>query len=172
MRENAHIEVREATLADVPVIWEITQEAFHKYQHDLYMPVSVAALSETQEDIARDLTKKLVLVGLYEGEIVGTVRVEFLGELAYFSRFGVKLASQNGGMGGALVRRVEKECMSRGIKAIALHTSAKMRSLIRFYYGNGYFIHSTRTDRGYIRALLINELEHDVTYDLAPVWER
>ena len=31
--------------------------------------------------------------------------------------------------------------------------------LIRFYYGHGYFIHSTDESRGYIRALLVHELQ-------------
>ena len=44
--------------------------------------------------------------------------------------------------------------------------------LIRFYYGHGYFIHSTENTRGYIRALLVHELEMPGNYDLAPVMSR
>ena len=44
--------------------------------------------------------------------------------------------------------------------------------LIRFYYGHGYFIHSTDESRGYIRALLVHELEMPGNYDLAPVMNR
>ena len=45
-------------------------------------------------------------------------------------------------------------------------------SLIRFYYGHGYFIYSTESSRGYIRALLVHELEMPGQYDLEPVMAR
>ena len=46
-----------------------------------------------------------------------------------------------------------------------------MTYLVCFYYRNGYFIHSTSTDRGYIRALLVRELV-DGDYDLTSVFAR
>ena len=47
-----------------------------------------------------------------------------------------------------------------------------MFGLIRFYYGHGYFIYSTESSRGYIRALLVHELEMPGQYDLEPVMAR
>jgi hypothetical protein len=41
-----------------------------------------------------------------------------------------------------------------------------MTSSIRFYYGMGFYIHSTSTDRGYIRALLCKELDECEMEDL------
>ena len=60
----------------------------------------------------------------------------------------------------------------QSIRAIALHTSSRMFGLIRFYYGHGYFIYSTESSRGYIRALLVHELEMPGQYDLEPVMAR
>lgn len=155
-----HIAIRQAGSADIPAILEITREAFEKYAFDMgknRQPIH--ALKEGSEAIAADLKKKLVLVGDLDGETVGSVRCEFLDSgVAYFSRFGVKLHAQSCGMGGALVSAVVEACRQRGSRALALHTNARMYSLIRFYYGKGFFIHSTRTDRGYLRALLVKEL--------------
>ena len=76
------------------------------------------------------------------------------------------------GIGGMLIDRVETLCREQSIRAIALHTSSRMFGLIRFYYGHGYFIYSTESSRGYIRALLVHELEMPGQYDLEPVMAR
>lgn len=152
--------IRPAFESDIPDILEITQEAFAKYAFDLGMPEKVKALKEDADAIRRDMAGKIVLIGQLDGVSVGSIRCQFLeGGMAYISRFGVKLAAQSCGIGGALIRAVVSYCKDKKVSAIALHTSAKMSSLIRFYYGNGFYIDSTAVDRGYVRALLIKELE-------------
>lgn len=153
--------VRPATANDIPAICDITHEAFAKYARDLGLPEKVTALKEDMQAVVNDLTAKHVFVGELDGEPLGSIRYEILESgFGYISRFGVKLAAQGCGMGRALIQAVVKDCLSNGVKVIALHTSARMSSLIRFYYGQGFFIHSTSTERGYVRALLIKELEH------------
>jgi transcriptional regulator CtsR len=44
-----------------------------------------------------------------------------------------------------------------GVNNLYLHTASRMLSLVRFYYGKGFYIESTTNDRGYIRALLCKE---------------
>ena len=157
---NRKIVIRSATEEDIPAIREITLEAFHKYARDLGMPEKVKALGEKDADILHDLTHKNVLIGTLNGEKMGSIRFEILpGGIAYISRFGVKLIAQSCGMGRALMGAVEQRCREMGIKAICLHTSSRMSSLVRFYYGQGYYVHSTTTDKGYIRAMLVRELE-------------
>ena len=153
------LSIRRAVPADIDAILDITHEAFHKYAFDLGASHSLSALQEDRPALQADLESKLVLLGMLDGQPVGSVRCEFLESgVAYFSRFGVKLHAQSCGMGGALVRSVVEACQQRHMRALALHTSAKMFSLVRFYYGKGFFIHSTSTARGYLRALLIKEL--------------
>ena len=166
------VDIKEATPADAEAIQEIMQDAFHKYERDLGMTGHVKALQETVEDIRRDIEKKTVLVGFVDGVAVGSVRVEIMGDLAYLSRFGVRSAITKSGIGGMLIDRVEVLCREQSVRAIALHTSSRMFGLIRFYYGHGYFIHPTDESRGYIRALLVHELEMPGNYDLAPVMNR
>ncbi len=163
------IEVREAAAADIPAIAAITREAFDKYARDLGQPEKVYALKEGEETVAHDLEQKTVFIATLDGEPAGSIRYEVLPSgIAYISRFGVKLIAQGCGMGRRLIQAVVQDCAKSGIEAIALHTSSRMASLIRFYYGQGFYIHSTDFSRGYVRALLakpITERAMDFDYD-------
>lgn len=164
---------RRAELADVPAIHDITQEAFLQYATELGLPGRVAALKETPDDICRELSEKLVLICHVNGEPKGSVRLAKCGEIGYISRFGVKKASQGGGVGKLLLELAKEEALAMGLKALALHTSTRMFAQMRFYYSNGFYVHSTRSDRGYIRGLLICDLTDDApSADLSPVLEK
>ena len=159
MTTHQKIEIRKATPGDIPAIAAITHEAFDKYARDLGQPEKVQALTERPEDIARDLAVKTILFATLDGEPAGSIRYEVLPSgIAYISRFGVKLIAQSCGVGGRLVEAVAHDCAQRGIEAVALHTSARMASLVRFYYSHGFYIHSTEFSRGYVRALLVRAL--------------
>ncbi|MPN33435.1 hypothetical protein SDC9_180922 [bioreactor metagenome] len=147
-------------------IYAITQEAFSKYAFDLGRPDLVMALKETADDIRRDIAHKHVFVALLDSQPVGSIRYELKHGIGYISRFGVKLTAQSCGIGHALIQAVVDDCRANNIPAIALHTSSKMSSLIRFYYGHGFYIRTTSTDRGYVRALLIKELQPDFEPDI------
>lgn len=148
-------QVRHAAYEDIDDIMNITKEAFVKYQ-ELAGVTGIAALNETYEDVKRDIDNKVVLIALQDGAPVGSVRVEVNEETqeAYLSRFGVKVTSQNNGIGKSIMNLVDRIMIKRGVKSISLHTGAKITSLIRFYYGRGFYIDSTDKSRGYIRALL------------------
>lgn len=169
---NVSVNIRVAHPEDADAIHRITHAAFEKYQHDLGTDGPVAALRETREDVLRDMAQKMVLIGFVNDEPVGSIRFEVFEDMAYISRFGVLPTVQKSGIGGMLIDKVEEYCREMAIKAIALHTSSRMYGLVRFYYGHGYFIHSTTTDRGYIRALLVHELEMPGAYDLTPILNR
>ena len=153
------IQVRKASQKDIPQIFAITQEAFQKYAFDSGNQPNIKALSETETDILAQMHSKEILIGELEGMAAGSIRYEFLPNgICYITRFGVKLFAQGRGMGGALVGAVVKAACEKGCQAVCLHTSAKMYSLVRFYYGKGFFIHSTATDKGYVRGLFVKEL--------------
>ncbi len=151
---NNGFEIRNASLDDVSQIKEITLEAFAKYKELADTDYPLAALSETDEDIINDIENNLVLVAYINGRVVGSVRVSVDGDSAYLSRFGVSPDYQNLGIGKALMNLVDINMKVQGVKHIQLHTGAKIKSLIIFYYGRGFYIDSTNKDRGYIRALL------------------
>lgn len=153
-------EVRTATYDDIEAIAKITSEAFVKYANMIGMPTT-AALTETVEDIKKDIDENLVLVAFVDGVPVGSVRVKVDTEnkSAYLYRFGVRLNAQNNGIGKSLMNLVDIKMKEQGVKTISLHTGAKVASLVRFYYGRGFYIDSTTKDKGYVRALLIKEYE-------------
>lgn len=148
--------VRRACCDDINDIATITHYAFLKYA-DLAGLSTLEALRETYDDIAKDLESKIVLVAFFDNKIVGSVRVEVDGETGYLSRFGVNNDYQNLGIGKALIYMVDLEMRECGVKTLKLHTASKISSLIRFYYGRGFYIDSTTKDDGYIRALLVKE---------------
>lgn len=151
--------VRMATYDDIPDIMQITREAFLKYS-ELSGVDSLAALEETYEDVKRDIDTKVVLIAFSDGAPVGSVRVQVFDDgTAYLSRFGVKVTSQNNGIGKSIMNLVDRIMMKKGVTRISLHTGAKITSLIRFYYGRGFYIDSTDKSRGYIRALLVKDYQ-------------
>ena len=163
--------IREATPADADIVFDITQEAFKKYACGIESPDTVDALKESREDILRAMAEKTILICYINDDPAGVVRYQVFGAFAHLTRFGVKLMAQGCGVGRALIQEVEKRCRAKQVKVILLHTSSRVFSLVRFYYGQGFFIHSTTTDRGYIRALMVRELEEENGLDYANLIE-
>lgn len=154
-------QVRLANIDDIPSIMSITQEAFVKYR-ELAGVSHIDALDETYNDTKRDIENpnKLVLLALTDGEPVGSVRVEILPDnTALLTRFAVKVTSQNNGIGKSIINLVDRLMKKRKVKRICLYTGSKITSLIRFYYGRGFYIESTDSSRGYIRAKLVKDYE-------------
>lgn len=150
--------VRKAVEEDIPQIKEISKEAFRVYAEEAGITPFVNPLEETLEDLKREIDSKLVFVALLDGIIIGSVRIEiYEDKTAYLSRFGVKCEFHKMGIGKLLISEVDKAMESLGVTTLYLHTASRMLSLVRFYYGRGFYIESTTKDRGYIRALLCKE---------------
>ena len=156
---NNGFEIRNASEADIDQIMEITGDAFVKYKELAKTEYSLAALNETRETVADDIKNKLVLVACINGKVVGSVRVAVNGEIGYLSRFGVSPDYQNLGIGKALMNLVDINMKVLGVKQLQLHTAAKVKSLVCFYYGRGFYIDSTSKERDYIRALLCKDYD-------------
>lgn len=157
---NKYFEVRRASYHDAESIQKITEEAFEKYCEMAQLD-TIAALNESIDVIHKDIEEKIVLVAYIDEEVVGSVRVGINEETkeAYLSRFGVSTRYQNLGIGKALMNMVDITMRHNGVKRICLHTASKVFSLVRFYYGRGFYIDSTSKDRGYVRALLVKDYE-------------
>lgn len=151
-------QIRQAKPEDIPFIYEVTKEAFEKYVEMAGIQGKVAALTETEDDILYDIQHKYVFVAFLDSIPVGSLRVEIRKDhTAYLSRFGVRKAFQNSGIGKALMNVVDRTLRDEGIQTLSLHTASTVTSLVRFYYARGFYIDSTSKDRGYVRALLIKD---------------
>ena len=151
--------IRLATEAEIPEIQAITKISFQKYIKNAGLE-DTEALNETYEDILRDLDTKSVFVAFINEVPAGSVRIKVKPDgTAYLSRFGVSTKYQNLGIGKALMNMVDITMRHNKVKRICLHTASKVFSLVRFYYGRGFYIDSTSKDRGYVRALLVKDYE-------------
>lgn len=121
--------------------------------------ITPIAISETLNDIMNDInTKNVLIVRASNTKTVGTIRYHMIGNICYISRFGILPNWQSVGAGDMLVKEVEKRARNLGATAIMLHSASKLLKQVRYYYRQGFFIHSTDHSRGYIRALFIKEL--------------
>ncbi len=150
-------EVRHAEISDIKSIMEITREGFIKYS-EMTGIKKLDALKETYDDVKYDIENKIVLIALSDGEPVGCVRVEVLPDkTAYLTRFAVKVTCQNNGIGKSMMNHVDKIMKKCGVSRISLYTASKIASLIRFYYGRGFYVESVDNSRNYLRAKLVKE---------------
>lgn len=150
-------EVRLATVEDAESIMDITREAFLIYK-EMAGAETLDALQESYEDVLRDIKEKIVLIAMSDGEPVGCVRVEIKDDkTAWLTRFAVKVTCQNNGIGKSMMNHVDKVMKREGVKTISLYTASKVASLIRFYYGRGFYVETTDDKRGYVRAKLTKE---------------
>ena len=150
--------VKMATEDDIPAIHKITHDAFLKYCENAGLDYNIAALNETYDDIKADIENKEVFVVRIDNEPVGAVRVELLpNDEAYLSRFAVDDSHRNSGIGKILMCVVDKIMKRYHVIRLRLHTCSRVASLIRFYYGRGFYISDVEYSRGYPRAELIKE---------------
>jgi ribosomal protein S18 acetylase RimI-like enzyme len=156
--------IRKATIDDAEAIQHITRESFTKYVKDSGLTNTIDALSESLDQILKDIEEKDVYIFLIASKPVGSIRVDILRDgflrdgSAYISRFGVLPEYQSFGIGGSLLSYVEEILKAKGVKKMMLHTASKHKKLICFYYSRGFYIDSTSKDRGYVRALMVKEL--------------
>ncbi len=150
--------IRKAEAKDAQSIKTIMDGAFGKYREDSGITASLDALRESLSDIEKDILNVDVFIAFIDSVPVGSIRVRMQDDFsAYISRFGVMPDYHNIGIGKALMNLVDKLLISRNVKKAYLHTASSYKDLVRFYYGRGYYVESTSTDRGYVRALMVKE---------------
>lgn len=155
---NYSFVIRKASIDDAPSIKEVMEDSFGLYKTKLDRSSELEALDETLEDIINDIQKKEVFIALIDDKPVGSIRITLNEDSsAHISRFGVKQSFHNIGIGKALMNLVDKYLGSKNISCARLYTASKYGGLMRFYYGRGFYVHSTTTDKGYVRALLVKE---------------
>ena len=165
--------VRYAAEDDAYAIQGIMHSAFAGYLEDIKNDYKLHALTETTDDILEDIRKHAVFVAVTtEGKVIGSIRVKKLtDDLAYIYRFGVRSDIKNIGVGSKLLAVACEYCEVNGFKAVALHTNTRFYTLARYYYGKRFFVHTTTSDKGYIRALFIKELTGSRDYDITPAFK-
>jgi predicted N-acetyltransferase YhbS len=167
------VAIIKADTTHIKDILAVTKAAFSVYNSKLLeqfpdaSPASQAALDETEAQVLSDVLDNTVFVCEKNGKILGAVRLKKMSdELLYLYRFAVKPKRQNGGVGSELITAAIAYAKQNGFKAIYLYSNTKNIELGRFYYGKGFYIHSTNFDLRYIRGLYIYEVEPNAKLDL------
>ncbi len=162
--------IRKAEKKDAGNILAITKKAFIIYRDTITTANPYfSALAETLEQVELEIETKSVFIAYGDnGNLIGSIRLSYLTpELAYISRFAVTPDEHNQGVGADLLQKAIDECNSNNIIKVALHTNSKYYRLARYYYGKGFYVHSTNFDRGYIRALFVKDLIENRETDLS-----
>ena len=157
MSLDKKIYVRIATVSDAKYILEIIRESFVDYCNIIGID-TVEALEEKENDILNDIIEKSVYVACLDGFIIGSVRVEMKGLLAYISRFATLPEYQSLGVGGELLSYVENDLLSLGIRIFELYSAVENIRLKEFYISKGYSVVSVDESKGYIRGLFRKEV--------------
>ena len=146
--------IRKAQLSDAAKINYVMKLAFKNYEKSACYNAAKGALTEEVSKTLEDIQNKFFLVAESDGEILGSVRVEFDNTNAYLSRFSVLPEYHKYGVGKALLNEVDNKMLKENIHAIILHTSFDVKHLINFYKNNGFNVESISEDTGYKRARL------------------
>lgn len=170
--DKVNYNIRYAIPDDAIDIQEIMHSAFEGYLEDIKNDYKLHALTESVADILEDIKNQAVFVAVNDkNRLIGAIRIKALTkDLAYIYRFGVRPEIKNVGIGSRLLAAACDYCAENGFKAVALHTNTRFYTLARYYYGKRFFVHSTTTDKGYIRALFVKELTGDRNYDISPAF--
>lgn len=147
--------IRKAVKSDAIGILNILTDSFGQYIMRSGIPLSVEDMLDDIDSIERDIENIDVYIALIDGAPVGTVRVAVReGAPAMLTKLGVISGYNNIGIGKSLMNLVDKVIIERGAKTLELYTASKNASIMRFYYGRGFYVDSTSKERGYIRALM------------------
>ena len=152
------LNIRQADVNDIKSVKEITKAAFKEYAKKACPEAAKSALTETDDDIQKDIETKYVSLAFLEDTAIGSLRIDSDGDVAYLSRFGVLPGYRSSGCGRLLLENAFKKLKDNGVKKLYLHTASKASTLMRFYYGRGFYVESVDTSRGYIRVKMIKEI--------------
>ncbi len=156
---NNSLTIRFAKPEEAKDIYSMIRESFLDYTKYMNNTGIAPALKDTLEDVQKVVDANKALILLDEDKPVGSLKCDIQGDFAYIGRVCILPKCRKRGYGTLIMHKAEDYCLNEGVKCIALHTTAHNVPLIRFYLNLGYIVHSTTTDRGYIRVLLIKPLE-------------
>ncbi len=135
------VQLRPATVADVPAILAVTKAAYAPYT-DRFDPPS-GVVREQPESVERYFVTGGVIVADKDGEIVGAVRYEPHDDYLYLGRLAVAPAWQGRGIGRRLVEAVEEWALLLGLDEVHLGVRMELTENRDLYRHLGYVENGT-----------------------------
>jgi len=127
--------ITEAVEDDLPEILELQRLAFRE-ETEHVGDMGIKPMSQTLEELREEAGRSTVLKYVEEGRIVGSVRVEAVGEVAHVNRLVVRPDHWHRGIGKALMAEVERRFPR--VRRFELFTRADHQRTRPFYRGLGY----------------------------------
>ena len=143
--------IREATVADVSLVWALTRAAFQEYA--AFVDPPIRALLETEDDVAEFLTRGGAAIAEINATAVGCIRYE-LGEdescrSLFLGRLAVLAAYRHQGIGRALVAWAEEKARAMGLDETRLGIYRTLTRNQQLYESVGYRIYEYRSRPGH-----------------------
>lgn len=133
-----NVEIRRATLEDVPAVASVLLSAFAEYE-PLYTPGGFAATTPTSETICARFDEGPVWIALLDGAVVGTVAAVLRDEaILYVRSMAVLPAARGHNIGGTLLGEVERFAVKHGCVRLLLSTTPFLARAIRLYEREGF----------------------------------
>lgn len=129
--------VRRATLADIPAIVALANEADKVYRA-IIPPERWREPFMTEERLRTERSEREYLVALHGGQVIGVAAWRVIGLAAWLSRLFVRPDCQRRGIGKALVEAVEAKAREAGCEAVFLFTHRLAHWALRFYAACSY----------------------------------
>ena len=126
---------RRAGLADAQIVHDLIHAAYAKW-----VPVIGHLPRPMMVDYAQSVRDHFVELALRDGKAVAVLDMIPEPDCLILENIAVDPAAQGGGIGGALMERVEQHARERKLRAVRLYTNHTFASNIAFYERRGYAI--------------------------------
>lgn len=143
LSDQAKLVVRDATLADVPVIAALLREAFLGYEAQ-YTSAAFAATTPTAEQIQKRWHEGPVWVAFQQDWLVGTVAAVPQAPALYVRSMAVHPMARGQRIGKSLLAHVEEYASAHRFNRLYLSTTPFLTDAIRLYECCGF----VRTNEG------------------------
>jgi len=144
METGAHlITIETAEKWDAKDIFDL-QELVHKSEEEIYTDRSVPLLTQSLEEIEKDLGEMTFFKAMMNNRVVGTVRAYEKGDNCCISRLMVNPLYQHHGIGRRLVEHAEKHFHKAKRFEVSVYTESR-RNIV-FFQGLGFSISKREKD--------------------------
>jgi len=141
--------IRAATIADVPVIADIVEQAYRPYIARIGKPPGPML-----DDYAARVSEGVVCVLEKEAVVAGIIVLVPAADYLLLDNIVVSPAHQGLGLGRRLLAFAEAEALRRGYREIHLYTHQTMVENQRLYASIGYKETGRRAEAGYDRVFM------------------
>ncbi len=163
--EPLHADLRIASMNDIPTIERYIREAT-AWMHETGIRQWLSG-EFTTADVASWITSGDTYLGVIDGRIVGSVRIqksdpvfwpESIDEARYVHRLVIDRAHAGQGFGLAILAAVERQAGSQACQAVRLDCGARNDRLVRYYLDAGYSLLDERQEQSWLVARFEKQL--------------